>query len=232
MRLSKAQVDKLGKRLRKDDVPSDEDLRLLSGFREDRRAALDAVTTGLLEIGGSVQARRLKTINSIVDKLRRESARLSQVQDIAGVRMVGHMTRAEQDRVVDRIGAHFPGAKVFDRRVAPSHGYRAVHVVVPIDSELVEIQVRTDLQHRWAMLVEGLADAWGQQVKYGGLPDEPESTGPGGRSRAQLAADLEAASFIIDGTERAIDRGEPMQGVPEALRRYLDRLAAAVPQSP
>ncbi|HST66974.1 MAG TPA: hypothetical protein VLM05_17470, partial [Mycobacteriales bacterium] len=137
MTLSKTQVDKLGERLRKADVPSDEDLRLLSGFREERRAAMDAATSGLSEIGGTVQARRLKTINSIVDKLRRESARLSQVQDIAGLRIVSHLTRTEQDRIVERIEAHFPGAKVFDRRVAPSHGYRAVHVVVPVDSQLV-----------------------------------------------------------------------------------------------
>jgi hypothetical protein len=75
--LSKTQVDKLGDRLRRADVPTDDDLRLLSDFREERRDVMDAVGAGLAEIVGSVPARRLKTINSIVDKLRRESARLS-----------------------------------------------------------------------------------------------------------------------------------------------------------
>jgi hypothetical protein len=74
--LSRTQVDRLGDRLRKTAVPSDDDLRLLSEFREERRAVMDAVGSALTEIAGSVPARRLKTINSIVDKLRREKGRL------------------------------------------------------------------------------------------------------------------------------------------------------------
>ncbi|MFL6128612.1 MAG: hypothetical protein ACJ73E_06060 [Mycobacteriales bacterium] len=93
MALSKAQVDKLGDRLRRCEVPSDDDLRMLSDFREERRKAMDSVGAVLAEIVGLVPARRLKTINSIVDKLRRESARLSQVQDIAGLRIVRDMSR-------------------------------------------------------------------------------------------------------------------------------------------
>jgi (p)ppGpp synthase/HD superfamily hydrolase len=158
--LSKTQVDKLGDRLRKAQVPTDDDLRLLSDFREERRGAMDSVGAGLAEIVGTVPARRLKTINSIVDKLRRESARLSQVQDIAGLRIVRDMTRAEQDALVTKILARFPAAKVFDRRVSPSHGYRAVHVVATVDRHLVEVEVRTELQHRWASLVERFASAW------------------------------------------------------------------------
>jgi len=103
--LSRTQVDKLGDRLRRADVPTDDDLRLLSDFREERRGVMDAVGSGLAEIVGAVPARRLKTINSIVDKLRRESARLSQVQDIAGLRIVREMDRAEQDQLVRRIVA-------------------------------------------------------------------------------------------------------------------------------
>lgn len=113
MTLSKTQIDKLGVRLRAEDVPSDDDLRLLSGFREERRDAMDAVGAGLAEIVGAVPARRLKTINSIVDKLRRESARLSQVQDVAGLRIVRDMTRIDQDALVGEISARFPRSKVF-----------------------------------------------------------------------------------------------------------------------
>jgi ppGpp synthetase/RelA/SpoT-type nucleotidyltranferase len=36
---------------------------------------------------------------------------------------------------------------VIDRREKPSHGYRAVHVIVECGGRMVEIQVRTELQH-------------------------------------------------------------------------------------
>jgi hypothetical protein len=230
--LSRTQVDRLGDRLRKDDVPSDDDLRLLSAFREERRGAMDAVGAGLAALVGSVPPGRLKTINSIVDKLRRERSRLSTVQDIAGLRIVRDMTRIDQDVLVQHILARFPDCRVVDRRVKPSHGYRAVHVIAAVERHLVEIQVRTELQHRWAMLVEGLADAWGQQIKYGGSPDQPEVGGPAGRTRGALVGELEAVSSIIDGAEQSIDRGEPMAGVMDALFRYLERIAEAVPLAP
>jgi putative GTP pyrophosphokinase len=200
--LSKTQVDKLGDRLRKAEVPTDDDLRLLSDFREDRRAAMDAVGAGLAEIVGLVPARRLKTINSIVDKLRRESARLSQIQDIAGLRIVRDMTRSEQDSLVERIVARFPDSKVFDRRAQPSHGYRAVHVIVAADRQLVEIQVRTALQHQWALLVERFASAWGQQIKYGEEPDHPSQVVGITESRASVIEMIRTLSRLVDQHER------------------------------
>ena len=58
--------------------------------------------------------------------------------------------------------------KIKDRRENPSHGYRAVHVIVFVNGKAVEIQVRTELQHLWAEKSEKLADSFGQEVKYGG----------------------------------------------------------------
>jgi len=232
--LSRTQVDKLGDRLRRADVPTDDDLRLLSDFREERRGVMDAVGSGLAEIVGAVPARRLKTINSIVDKLRRESARLSQVQDIAGLRIVREMDRAEQDQLVRRIVARFPDSKVVDRRAQPSHGYRAVHVIVSLDRHLAEIQVRTDLQHRWAMLVERFADAWGQQIKYGEPPNDPVASWSSGDSRggfvnllpmiAGLIDSLEATEVQVAGFQRTFG---PLSGLTQVQekaglgRRYL-----------
>jgi ppGpp synthetase/RelA/SpoT-type nucleotidyltranferase len=65
-----------------------------------------------------------------------------------------------------------PDAVVHDRRIKPSHGYRAVHLVVDSGGFLVEIQVRTPLQHGWASAVEKLADTIDPDIKYGGGPDE------------------------------------------------------------
>jgi hypothetical protein len=221
--LSKTQVDKLGDRLRRCEVPSDDDLRMLSGFREERRDAMDSVGAGLAEIVGTAPARRLKTINSIVAKLRRESARLSQVQDIAGLRVVRDMTRAEQDALVTQIVAGYPDAKVFDRRANPSHGYRAVHIVASVERHLVEIQVRTDLQHRWAALVERLAAAWGQQIKYGDPPDDSDRLTDGGTSRAAVVTLVHQLGDLVGRHEHAVARATPLPGHVED--RLMDDLA-------
>ncbi len=51
-------------------------------------------------------------------------------------------------------------AKIVDRRAAPNHGYRAVHVIVYPESMPVEIQVRTFPQDLWAQAIERLGDEW------------------------------------------------------------------------
>ena len=62
----------------------------------------------------------------------------------------------------------FPSTTIMDRRDRPSHGYRAVHIIVRPNKRPVEIQVRTALQHRWAELSEKAADTFGIDIKYGG----------------------------------------------------------------
>lgn len=62
-----------------------------------------------------------------------------------------------------------------DRRGQPSHGYRAVHVVVTNEGRQIEIQVRTQLQHLWAELSEKLSDKVDPRIKYGGGDDEIRS---------------------------------------------------------
>jgi hypothetical protein len=81
----------------------------------------------------------------------------------------------EQDRVVGLISKAFPNATVIDRRRKDSHGYRAVHLVAEINGRFIEIQVRTKLQHLWAVWSEALADEHGQALKYGGGPPDIQS---------------------------------------------------------
>jgi len=91
------------------------------------------------------------------------------MQDIAGCRVVVPDITG-QSSLVGRLEEMFDVTLV-DRRSKPSHGYRAVHVIVR--SELpVEIQVRTELQHVWAELSEKLADTYGIGLKYGGGPSD------------------------------------------------------------
>ena len=128
---------------------------------------------------------------------------LSRMQDIAGVRLVAEMNRTEQDQLVKRIVELFPGADVKDRRAEPSHGYRAVHVIVEVDQRLVEIQVRTVLQDLWAQVVERLADRWGRGIRYGELPNDPDAEVGDGATRRDVIEGLMTQSRVTDMVEQA-----------------------------
>jgi putative GTP pyrophosphokinase len=161
------QIDRLGDRL-KQGGEEEADLRLLDEYRRSFSEAYDAVVRTIrqqLTLGPT--GRRAKSTGAIVDKLRRESIRLSQIQDIAGCRLIVS-DLAEQDRVVASLRASFDDVDVVDRRERPSHGYRAVHVIVRVNDKTVEVQVRSTLQHRWAEISEKLADVSDPALKYGG----------------------------------------------------------------
>lgn len=165
--LSKSQVDKLGARLRAGTV-SDEDLRTLDAFRRSfAQPYAHVVEVVRSQLGFEVTGRPAKSTKSIIDKLQRETIRLAQIQDIAGCRLVVD-TVAEQDSVVGTIAKSFgSGATVVDRRLRPSFGYRAVHVIVHSSGKPIEVQVRTALQHLWAELTEKVSDIVDPGIKYG-----------------------------------------------------------------
>ncbi|MDQ4124421.1 MAG: RelA/SpoT domain-containing protein [Actinomycetota bacterium] len=165
---SNAQLDRLGDRLRLADDPPADDLRLLQLFRSAHAPALVVVEDALEDLGFSPTS-RTKTPETIVDKLKRETTRLTSIQDIVGVRIVPDVMLDGQDAAVARVTARL-GGKVYDRREKPTHGYRAVHVVVRVLERRVEVQVRTPLQHLWAEVMERIADRFGRGIRYGVLP--------------------------------------------------------------
>jgi putative GTP pyrophosphokinase len=163
---SKTQIDRLGDRL-KQGVVQETDLRQLDTYRRSFAEAYDTVVAVIRrELGMEPTGRPAKSTSSIAEKLRRETIRLSQMQDIAGCRLVEADVTA-QDNAVTRLNASLPNAEVIDRRVAPSHGYRAVHVLPTIADRCVEIQIRTEAQHLWAEISEKLADLLDPEIKYG-----------------------------------------------------------------
>ena len=79
---------------------------------------------------------------------------------------------AYQEEVVQSLNNLFEPTIIVDRRKHPSHGYRAVHIIVKSLDKMVEIQVRTELQHLWAEFSEKLSDTVDPAIKYGGGDDE------------------------------------------------------------
>ncbi len=171
--LSKTQIDRLGERL-KQGAPSEADLRLLDEYRLSFGDAYDAIIRTIREkLHLEPTGRATKTPSSIAEKLRRESIRLSQIQDIAGCRIIVPDVFT-QDHITAILRDTFPETRVMDRRKNPSHGYRAVHVIVMSQGVSVEIQVRTALQDLWAELSEVLSDVVDSSIKYGGGDPEDQ----------------------------------------------------------
>ncbi len=166
--LSKTQVDRLGDRLRKG-IVAEGDLQQLDAYRRSFAASYDEIVAVVRDATQlEPTGRPAKSTTSIIEKIRRETIRLSQMQDIAGCRVVVANVLV-QDQVVERLKTVFPKAIMVDRRKQPSFGYRAVHVVATARNKLVEIQVRTELQHLWAQLSEKFSDTPNNAtIKYGG----------------------------------------------------------------
>lgn len=213
--LSRSAIDALGKRLARAVVADPVDLQQLFGHQ---RECIEALEQTLEAIAETVQndaprcvpvhvTHRVKTVETLIDKLRRGTA-LSRMQDLVGIRVVGDFGLSGQDELVGRLVHRFPSARVYDRRSQPSQGYRAVHVVPRVDGFLIEIQVRTSLQHAWANATEQLADQWGRGIRYGDNPvgaNEEEIT----RRVRALSHWMEASNCISEieaaGEAMAVD---------------------------
>ena len=160
------------------------------------------------QLGLEPTGRPSKSTTSITEKLRRESIRLSQVQDIAGCRLIVTGI-ADQNRVVASILSLFPDASIVDRRKKPSNSYRAVHVIAEVNGKLIEVQVRTELQQAWAELCEKFSDLEDPSIKYGG-------------GRPNIRRLLDSTSSSVARVEEA---EAAMEGMPEQLLATRDLIS-------
>ena len=209
---SKTQIDHLGERLRQGTV-TDADVKLLDSYRRSFTTAYESVIAAIRDaVDFGPTGRPAKSTTSIVDKLQRESIRLTQMQDIAGCRLVVPRI-GTQDRLVKLLGKRLTAA-IVDRRKKPSHGYRAVHVIATVDSKPIEIQVRTTLQHLWAEFSEKLSDVVDPAIKYGGGPADWRRVLDG---ISETVARVEALELQRVST----DRRKEIRNVRQQLRRML-----------
>lgn len=243
MTLSKSQVDRLGDQLRRG--IDDDSQRAYSDYREEFAEALAEVMDRVTAALGAVELTgRRKTLDTVVAKLNRGSMRLSQMQDIAGCRVVVP-SLSDQDHATELLTEQFLDAVVEDLRQQPHSGYRAVHVIVSASTgKIVEVQVRTQLQNEWSQISEKVADIVGLGIKYDGGPPgvrrQLESLSDAGaqldRSRAQLQSLLaEAATRGASGGQLGdalrsgdLTRYDDVQRTAAALDPEIARLRAVV----
>jgi putative GTP pyrophosphokinase len=153
-------------------------LQVIDHYRACHAYPLQKATVGLRS---SVLTERLpvavsqrhKRFMTILDKLAREpSMKLSRMQDIGGCRAVLpdiRAVRAVQQRLERRRGY----VRTVDYIDAPRpSGYRGVHVMLRYDERVIEVQLRTQRMHDWAIVIERLGGRLHLDIKSGNGPPE------------------------------------------------------------
>ena len=185
---SKRRIDRAGRALCRDlvgdgpSLPEDElasEIAVVEVFRAAHRIPLQKARMGLQScvraerLDAAEFGQRLKRMPTITDKLRRLPwMKLSSMQDIGGCRAV-FSTQAEVTRVQARFMRNSLRRNGTDDAVSDyitkprSSGYRGVHVITRYDGRRIEVQLRTNLQHEWAKLVEKLVVLTGTDYKSG-----------------------------------------------------------------
>ena len=168
---SKTKVNAAGKTIRAylegtDSTVDDDTLRaieLVREFRAEHATPLRRVAANLRYYVDKhsagrpiVVGQRLKRLATIVDKLGREPGmKLARMHDIGGCRAVV-ATEDEVRAMASHLRRRWRVVRDYDYMAEPKpcSGYRAFHLVVQKDEHLIEVQLRTQVQHRWAELIE------------------------------------------------------------------------------
>lgn len=156
-----------------------EALDTLEAWRAAHARPLGAATMGLRSRVGTMGcsqievSQRLKRIPTIIDKLRREPGmNLGRMADIGGCRAV-LKSLDEVRSVQSRYRGDTVTVRTKDYVDQPKpDGYRAVHIIVRYQSRLIEVQLRTEVQHEWAYTVESVTSRFGLDIKAGGGPPQ------------------------------------------------------------
>jgi hypothetical protein len=229
---SKGQVDAAGRLLASGGASPAElnqALDILNNWRAAHSFPLNTIQVGLRRRARNVDehaliAQRLKRVSSILQKLQRfPHMQLSRMQDIGGCRAILN-TSAEAQKVrleyaKSRQQHEFVSQKDYIAEPKQS-GYRGIHLVYRYESDrtpayngrLIEIQLRSRLQHAWATAVETVGTFLQQSLK------------------ASEGSDLWLRFFALTSSAFALLEGTPL--VPETphdektLRAEISSLAS------
>jgi putative GTP pyrophosphokinase len=192
---SRSQVNRAGEVLRRSDSPSSARLEAaetlanwrashnypINTFQATLRSKLKAVDED------AIVAQRLKRIPSIVAKLERyPNMQLARMEDIGGLRAIVSNLDGVRQLHEDYRHAHFKHVlfKEHDYVREPKEtGYRSIHLVYQYRNDLnedarkysgllLEVQLRTRIQHAWAAAVETMGTILNCQLKSGEGPPE------------------------------------------------------------
>lgn len=173
---SKSKIDQIGNLLKVKEDLNKADYQTLLTWRNSYTSILDYYHSKLKnhidEKDILTLSRRLKRIESIQIKLRRfTTMRLSTIQDIAGLRVVVKDEIALQKAFTTLRGlSSRHKLKRMDNyhNYPKSDGYRSFHLIYQNEENLmVEVQLRTELEHIWATAVEMYGELQSTSFKTG-----------------------------------------------------------------
>ncbi|MEG1452091.1 RelA/SpoT domain-containing protein [Brevundimonas sp.] len=181
MKISKTQIDRAGISMSDDSIPYDETkLKYDIIFDEYRKEHLEPLTQftislqkWLLESGRDFYiAQRLKRKPQILRKLKRFSVRLTQLQDIGGCRIIVN-SNEEVDNLQKYINNLISESDTFKlirstdyrEKGRDDSGYRALHLIVLSNGYMLELQIRSSIQHYWSESIERTSVLYGHRLK-------------------------------------------------------------------
>lgn len=181
MEHTKSKIDNAGQALAKGQFKSeDHELECELIFDDYRRAHLQPLTETTYIVQQWLDqfdkqyyiAQRLKRRPQILRKMRRFSVRLTQLQDIAGNRVIvdtNDDVEALRLFLRDKIknAADMSLHRETDYRILgrDDTGYRALHLILEKTGVKVELQLRSRAQHHWAEAIERTSVIYGQHLK-------------------------------------------------------------------
>ena len=188
----RSQIIKAGKIIKKSDTKNeklDETIAVIDNWRAAHAFPLHVIYMNLRRFSKKnseiVVVERLKRLDSIINKLKREpSMSLWTMQDLGGCRVIVPTIEDvyEYKDIYENSRKRHVKKREYDYIANPKQsGYRSLHVVYEYYSEsnqdynkkmLIEIQFRTKLQHLWATAVETMGIFTDQAIKAGKGSDE------------------------------------------------------------
>jgi len=179
--ISKTAIDKAGNVLAKEKFKTYEEWEAADKiFDEYRQAHLQPLTSTTIAIQNWFRAdnasyiivQRLKRKPQILKKLRRLNTRLTQLQDIGGLRIIVDQN-SDVDRLIEYITDKLKRqTSIVIKRIVDyrkkgrdDSGYRAAHIIMEKDGVSLELQIRSRIQHYWAELIERTSVIYGYVIK-------------------------------------------------------------------
>ena len=177
MKYSRNQLNKIGTYLYSESIDAftrSEAIRTVSDWRMTHlpvlREFIEELTAYFVthSISYAFYSQRIKRMSSIIEKLRNNEAsgmRLGGLQDIGGARFVFD-TMENLNQAQEALKAFSPSHFIFEKKndyikEPKNSGYRSIHYVYKYQSDdpnydglRIELQIRTRLEHSWAMAVE------------------------------------------------------------------------------
>lgn len=179
--ISKTRIDKAGRLLSDSSAElTEEFLDLEEVFDLYRKSFLGPLTGLTSQIQSWLAAnrnqyyiaQRLKRRPQILRKLRRLSVRLTQLQDIGGCRVIVDdnrrvdLLREFLKEQIDKTPAlNLARETDYRFRGRDDTGYRALHLLIECEGKMVELQVRSKIQHYWAESIERTSVVYGHHLK-------------------------------------------------------------------